>query len=72
MFSGLSLFLMGRVLSPWIGLFLLTVPVYGQADLNLKGAIDTRVHSSPDSVERRSTLMTWRGLPRRRVCEGWC
>jgi len=38
----------------WVcgGLFLLVVPAYGQAALNLKGAIDTRVHSSPDSVAR--------------------
>lgn len=38
----------------WIGmgLFLLVVPARGQAELNLKGAIDTRVHSGPDSVDR--------------------
>ena len=52
MFSRLSFFLMRRGLSAWIGLFLLTAPLSGQADLNLNGAIDTRVHSSPDSEER--------------------
>jgi hypothetical protein len=36
----------------WICLFLLVVPAYGQSEINLKGAIDTRVHSSPDGVER--------------------
>ncbi|MGD0965817.1 MAG: DUF6282 family protein [Candidatus Acidiferrales bacterium] len=36
----------------WICLFLLAVPAYGQSDLDLKGAIDTRVHSSPDNVAR--------------------
>jgi hypothetical protein len=41
-----------RVSWAWACLFLLAVPVYGQTDLNLKGAIDTRVHSGPDSVER--------------------
>ena len=36
----------------WIGLFLLVVPAYGQSEINLTGAIDTRVHSSPDSAGR--------------------
>ena len=30
----------------------LVVPVYGQSDLNLKGAIDFHVHASPDSIDR--------------------
>lgn len=33
-------------------LVLLVVPVHGQSDLNLKGAIDFHVHSSPDSIDR--------------------
>jgi hypothetical protein len=33
-------------------LFLLVVPAFGQSDLNLKGAIDFHVHSSPDSQPR--------------------
>jgi len=36
----------------WIGLFLLVLPAYGQSEINLTGAIDTRVHSSPDSAPR--------------------
>jgi len=36
----------------WIFLFLLVVPAHGQSDINLTGAIDTRVHSSPDNVAR--------------------
>jgi len=36
----------------WICLFLPLVPGYGQSDLNLKGAIDFHVHSSPDSIPR--------------------
>src|SRR6202142_4183936 len=38
----------------WSGilLFLLAMPAYGQSELSLKGAIDTRVHSGPDSVPR--------------------
>jgi Family of unknown function (DUF6282) len=35
-----------------ICLFILSSPVHGQSDLNLEGAIDTRVHSGPDSVAR--------------------
>ncbi|MGD0964726.1 MAG: DUF6282 family protein [Candidatus Acidiferrales bacterium] len=31
---------------------ILAVPAHGQSDLNLKGAIDFHVHSSPDSVPR--------------------
>jgi uncharacterized protein DUF6282 len=41
-----------RLRCAWIGLFLLIVPAYGQSDINLTGAIDTRVHSSPDSAAR--------------------
>jgi hypothetical protein len=37
---------------PWIFLFLLVAPAHGQSELNLKGAVDTRVHASPDSVAR--------------------
>jgi hypothetical protein len=38
----------------WTALFLLVLvtPSYGQSELNLKGAIDFHVHSSPDSVPR--------------------
>ena len=39
----------------WLGLFLLAtagVPAHGQSEVNLKGAIDFRVHSGPDSDER--------------------
>jgi len=36
----------------WICLLLLVVPALGQSELNLKGAIDTRVHASPDNVTR--------------------
>ncbi|MGD0966342.1 MAG: DUF6282 family protein [Candidatus Acidiferrales bacterium] len=32
--------------------FLLMVPAHGQSEINLTGAIDTRVHSSPDSAAR--------------------
>jgi hypothetical protein len=35
-----------------IGLFVLVASAYGQSDLNLKGAIDFHVHSSPDSIAR--------------------
>jgi len=40
--------------SKWLrlGLLLLALPSYGQSELNLKGAIDFHVHSSPDSVPR--------------------
>jgi hypothetical protein len=44
--------LMSRLRWAWTCLLLLIVPVYGQSDLNLKGAIDFRVHSSPDSEAR--------------------
>lgn len=48
-----SLFiLMRRLRWGWICLLLLVVPVYGQSDLNLEGAIDFQVHSSPDSAPR--------------------
>ena len=43
---------MRRLRWGWICLFLLVVPVYGQSDLNLEGAIDFQVHSSPDSAPR--------------------
>jgi uncharacterized protein DUF6282 len=33
-------------------LFLFILPAYGQSELNLKGAVDTRVHASPDNVAR--------------------
>jgi hypothetical protein len=38
----------------WTAIFLLVLvtPSYGQSELNLKGAIDFHVHSSPDSVPR--------------------
>ena len=38
----------------WAGicLFLLVAPAHGQSDLDLKGAIDFHVHSSPDSAIR--------------------
>ena len=38
----------------WLCLFLLAagVPVHGQSEVNLKGAIDFRVHSGPDCDER--------------------
>ena len=35
-----------------ICLFLMVVPAHAQSDLNLHGAIDTRVHTSPDNVAR--------------------
>lgn len=45
---------LSRVIRPlrWIGLLFLVVPVQGQSELNLVGAIDFRVHSAPDSLER--------------------
>jgi len=52
MISQLRCILIKQLRSVWIWLFLLVLPAYGQSDLNLKGAIDTRVHSSPDGVER--------------------
>ena len=36
----------------WIILFLLVLSAHAQSELNLKGAIDTRVHASPDNVAR--------------------
>jgi hypothetical protein len=36
----------------WICLIVLVAPAYGQADVNLKGAIDFRAHTSPDSMDR--------------------
>jgi Family of unknown function (DUF6282) len=35
-----------------IGLFVLVTPALSQSELNLAGAIDTRVHTSPDNVAR--------------------
>ena len=35
-----------------IFLFLLALPAHGQSEVNLEGAIDTRVHSGPDSGPR--------------------
>src|ERR1700690_2553692 len=39
---------------PWMSicLFLLAASMHAQDEINLKGAIDFRVHSRPDSVER--------------------
>jgi len=50
--SQLSHFLRGRLRLALVCFVLAVVPAHGQSDLNLKGAIDTRVHSSPDSEER--------------------
>ena len=50
--SQLLFILMRRLRWGWICLLLLVVPVYGQSDLNLEGAIDFQVHSSPDSAPR--------------------
>jgi Family of unknown function (DUF6282) len=57
--SGISGIAGGRCLRQlrwaWLGLFLLAtagVPARGQSEVNLKGAIDFRVHSGPDSDER--------------------
>ncbi len=36
----------------WILLFLLALSAHAQSELNLRGAIDTRVHVSPDNVAR--------------------
>jgi hypothetical protein len=36
----------------WLCLILLAVPAHGQSEVNLKGAIDFRVHSGPDSDAR--------------------
>jgi hypothetical protein len=36
----------------WIVLFMVVAQTYGQTGLNLKGAIDFHVHSSPDSIAR--------------------
>jgi hypothetical protein len=36
----------------WICLFLSLPSAHGQSDISLKGAIDFRVHTSPDSMER--------------------
>jgi len=52
MLATLWCLLVRRLVWVWASLFLLVVPMYGQAELNLEGAIDTRVHSSPDSVAR--------------------
>ncbi|HVZ61644.1 MAG TPA: DUF6282 family protein, partial [Terriglobales bacterium] len=35
-----------------VAILLLAVSAYAQSELNLSGAIDTRVHSGPDSVRR--------------------
>jgi hypothetical protein len=50
--SQLSISLAKQLRRACICLFLLVVPVYGQSDVNLKGAIDFHVHSSPDSTPR--------------------
>lgn len=50
--SKLSSLLIGKCRWLWIGLFLAVLPAYGQSEINLKGAIDFHVHSSPDSLPR--------------------
>jgi hypothetical protein len=50
--SQLSCILIKQLRWAWICLFLVVLPVYGQSDINIEGAIDTRVHSSPDSAAR--------------------
>ena len=50
--SELSSVLVKQLTRACIGLFLLAVPARGQSDLSLNGAIDTRVHTSPDNVAR--------------------
>lgn len=47
-----SRFLAGQLKWAWMCLFLLAVPAHAQSDINLKGAIDFRAHTSPDSMER--------------------
>lgn len=52
MFSALSCFRIRHLRWVWICLFLFVAPAHGQSDINLKGAIDFRAHSSPDSMDR--------------------
>jgi len=47
-----SRFLTGQLKWAWMCLFLLAAPAHAQSDINLKGAIDFRAHTSPDSMER--------------------
>jgi hypothetical protein len=49
---GLSNVLIKQVRWAWIGLFLITLPTFGQSALTLKGTIDFHVHTAPDSVAR--------------------
>ena len=50
--SQLSSVLIKQLSWVWIYLLLLVAPAYGQSELNLNGAIDMRVHASPDDVKR--------------------
>jgi len=52
MFSILSCFRIRQLRWASISLFLLVAPAHGQSDINLKGAIDFRAHTSPDSMDR--------------------
>jgi hypothetical protein len=52
MLSTCSCFRIGQFRWAWICLFLLAAPAHGQSAINLKGAIDFRAHTSPDSMDR--------------------